>query len=57
MQRSRRTAVTAAKAIETGIILSIVGMKKLFCLMRKVPDQIVATIMLHQAAVKNLGKV
>ena len=45
------------KAIETGIILSIVDIKWLLCILKKIDKKKVATIGLHQAAVQICEKV
>ena len=45
-------------AIETGIMLSIVGIRNNFYVFwKKVPNQTAATIMLHQAAIQLCEKV
>ena len=52
-----RPEVVPAKAIETGIILSIVEIKKMTrVFLKKVPDQKENTILLDKGAVEILGK-
>ena len=51
-----RPEVVPAKAIETGIILSIVEIKKWHVFLKKVPDQTENTILLDKRAVEILGK-